>query len=110
MNLRTRIHNFLTPGAHLSSEQQRYFVLLTIAGVWGFLLHVLYIPLFYWMGVNVLTIHSALALFVWAFVIWSGRIRFIKVPWLTTKQDKSCELVLFRRSIFTDSGLKSSRG
>jgi len=73
MNVRSIIQKFLTPAAHLSGEQQRYFVLLTIAGSIGFLLHVLYIPLFYWMGVNILAIHSILALFVWSFMIWLGR-------------------------------------
>ena len=73
MDLRTRIQNFITPPTHLSNEQQRYFVLLTVACSTAFLAHASYLLLFYWMGLDVLIIQSIIALFIWAFAMWLGR-------------------------------------
>jgi len=73
MDIRARIQRFFTPPTHLSNEQQRYFVLLTVACSTAFLAHALYLLLFYWMGLDVLIIQSIIALFVWAFAMWLGR-------------------------------------
>ena len=73
MNLRSRIGIFLTPPTYLSNEQQRYFVLLTVACSAAFLAHASYLLLFYLMGLDVLIIQSIIALFVWAFAMWLGR-------------------------------------
>ncbi|MBN2005987.1 MAG: adenylate/guanylate cyclase domain-containing protein [Anaerolineae bacterium] len=79
MGLPTRIRNFFTPPAHLSHEQERYFVLLTVACSIAFLAHALYALLFYWMGLDLLTIHSIIALFMWAVAVWLGRRRLSQV-------------------------------
>ena len=78
MNLKIRIRNFLTPPRDFTHKQQRYFVLVTVAGCTGILLHTAYILLFNLMGLNVLTVHSIIALFVWSFFIWLGRKGYIQ--------------------------------
>ncbi len=73
MDLRTRIQKFIEPPTHLSNEQQRYFILLTVACSAAFLAHASYLLLFYLMGLDVLIIQSIIALFVWIFAMWLGR-------------------------------------
>ncbi len=79
MGLPARVRNFVTPPTRLSPEQQRYFVLLTVSCGIAFVAHALYALLFYWMGLNILTIQSIAALPIWAIAMWLGRRGYTEV-------------------------------
>ena len=105
MGLRSRIRNYVTPPTHLSHEQQRYFVLLTVACTTAFLAHASYLLLFYWMRLDVLIIQSIIALFVWAFALWLGRNEYFQISIIMAGIEFAIYAALGTYLIGWDSGI-----
>ena len=77
MQIPSSIQNWLKPNQKLDPASERIFMIATVTIPLALIIHLLYIPLFYWMGLPVLVIYNIISTGAWFLVLHLvRRVRF----------------------------------
>ena len=77
MQIPSSIQNWLKPNQKLDPASERIFMIATVTIPLALIIHLLYIPLFYWMGLPVLVIYNMVSTGAWFLVLHLvRRVRF----------------------------------